>query len=74
MGKLTSLFCKHPDRHMPIMNCGYPLPCPYHTVVIEPPRVMVPIDRNVNSRQKKRLKETAEVLSEPQPKSKRGKK
>jgi len=27
--------CKQPDRHAPKLVCGYPLPCPHHTVVIE---------------------------------------
>jgi hypothetical protein len=26
--------CRHPDRDFPKMVCGYPLPCPYHTVII----------------------------------------
>ncbi len=28
-------FCTSPDRHVPKIKCGYPLPCPYHTVVAE---------------------------------------
>lgn len=27
-------FCNQPDREFPKMICGYPLPCPYHTIVI----------------------------------------
>jgi len=27
--------CRHPDRDEPRMMCGYPLPCPHHTVVID---------------------------------------
>lgn len=27
--------CKQPDRHEPKLVCGYPIPCPYHTIVIE---------------------------------------
>lgn len=26
--------CRHPDRHEPRLVCGYPLPCPHHTVTI----------------------------------------
>lgn len=26
--------CRHPDRDEPRMMCGYPLPCPHHTAVI----------------------------------------
>ncbi len=25
--------CNHPDRDNPRIECGYPLPCPYHTIV-----------------------------------------
>lgn len=28
-------FCQKPDRDVPKLICGYPLPCPYHTVTIE---------------------------------------
>ena len=27
--------CNQPDRHEPKLVCGYPLPCPHHTLVIE---------------------------------------
>jgi hypothetical protein len=27
--------CTQPDRDVPGMLCGYPLPCPYHTIVFE---------------------------------------
>lgn len=29
-------FCEKPDRDVPRIQCGYPLPCPHHTFVIEP--------------------------------------
>ncbi len=29
------LECKAPDRHEPKLTCGYPLPCPYHTAIID---------------------------------------
>ncbi len=29
-----TLTCKRPDRDFPKLTCGYPLPCPYHTVSI----------------------------------------
>jgi hypothetical protein len=25
-------FCSHPDKDCPGIKCGYPLPCPYHTI------------------------------------------
>lgn len=27
--------CKHPDRDVRGLLCGYPLPCPHHTLVLE---------------------------------------
>ena len=39
--------CKRPDRDVPGLICGYPLPCPYHTAIIDttvdPPTVTIPI-------------------------------
>ena len=29
------LTCRHPDRDEPKLMCGYPLPCPHHTVIID---------------------------------------
>lgn len=30
----ASRYCKQPDRDAPKMECGYPLPCPWHTAVV----------------------------------------
>ena len=27
--------CKQPDRDVPALVCGYPLPCPHHTAMID---------------------------------------
>lgn len=39
--------CRHPDRDNPKMLCGYPLPCPHHTVLVhagkDPPTVEIPV-------------------------------
>ena len=39
--------CLRPDRDVPGIICGYPLPCPHHTVTIDttsdPPELRVPI-------------------------------
>ncbi len=29
------LMCNRPDRDAPGLVCGYPLPCPYHTITID---------------------------------------
>ena len=36
--------CQRPDRHVPKLVCGYPLPCPHRTVVItaEPHSIPAP--------------------------------
>ena len=39
--------CERPDRDSPGIVCGHPLPCPYHTAVIElsgpVPTVTIPV-------------------------------
>jgi hypothetical protein len=39
--------CRHPDRDVPKFMCGYPLPCPWHTVIIDastdPATVTIPV-------------------------------
>ena len=30
-----TLTCKQPDRDVPRMMCGYPLPCPHHTLIAD---------------------------------------
>jgi hypothetical protein len=34
--------CKKPDKDFPKMVCGHPLPCPWHTVIIEDGVVTLP--------------------------------
>ena len=35
--------CQHPDRDMPKIKCGYPLPCPYHTAVVDTTKAKVTV-------------------------------
>ena len=28
--------CRHPDKDVPGLKCGHPLPCPWHTATIVP--------------------------------------
>ena len=43
----TQQSCQRPDRDAPGILCGHPLPCPYHTAVIdttgEVPTVTIPV-------------------------------
>jgi len=42
--------CGRPDRHEPRMTCGYPLPCPHHTVIVDvdAQTVSVPMGQGVS--------------------------
>jgi len=46
MAKNSEQYCQRPDRDVPGLMCGYPLPCPWHTVTIDttqnPPVLNVP--------------------------------
>jgi hypothetical protein len=46
--------CRHPDRDVPKLMCGFPLPCPWHTAIIHadrtPPTVEIAIARAVKRR------------------------
>lgn len=59
--------CTQPDRDVPGIECGYPLPCPWHTSTIdtttEPPEVRIPITVPDPARKAARLKKIAEVLA-----------
>ena len=60
--------CKRPDRHVATLICGYPLPCPWHTVVLdmtlEPPTLNEPVSANVSAKARRKLKEIANALCE----------
>jgi hypothetical protein len=63
-------YCKHPDRHVPEIVCGHPLPCPYHTVIIdetgEVPVISIPVTNAppINKKQLKIIKDIANVLKD----------
>jgi len=65
------LTCRHPDRDVPKIMCGYPLPCPWHTVIIDetvtPPTVTIPITSDAISRPSLReaIAEVAAALEKP---------
>lgn len=63
--------CNKPDREAPGIICGHPLPCPWHTVVIdttaEPvPMIQVPATAtpHVHRRQLNALKKIAMVIKD----------
>lgn len=66
--------CQQPDRDCPELVCGYPLPCPWHTVIIdstaEPPTLTVPVTSPPASNPKllKTLKEIARAITEEEAK------
>ncbi len=60
--------CRHPDRDVPKLMCGYPLPCPWHTVVIDttttPATITIPVTATEALVARERLGEIAEALTE----------
>ena len=57
--------CKHPDRDVPGIVCGYPLPCPYHTVIIDTEKetLTIPLKSDAGLRAKKRLEKIAKAFT-----------
>lgn len=55
-------FCKAPDRHEPKLVCGYPLPCPHHTVFV--------VIGEKKSKRSARGKEVRTLEARPDPKCK----
>ncbi len=62
------LTCKHPDKDCSRLLCGHPLPCPWHTAIIDttkkPPTVTIPITAEAAWKNKSRLSEIAETLED----------
>lgn len=67
MPKNTTPTCRHPDRHCPKMLCGYPLPCPHHTVVVDmgakPPTATFPLTSHA-IRHKDKIAKVMDALEE----------
>ncbi len=58
-------YCNHPDRHVPSIECGYPLPCPHHTVTIDVSsnRTIIPhLSRAAKAPIRNRVKELSRAL------------
>lgn len=63
--------CRHPDRDVPKLMCGYPLPCPHYTVIIDPAAgtVTIPIESDaLKSPVRERIGDTARALANKDPK------
>ena len=58
--------CQQPDRDVPGIKCGYPLPCPWHTATLRldttPPRVEIPITAEAAFKNRLRLGKIAVEL------------
>lgn len=60
--------CENPDRDCPRLKCGYPLPCPWHTAIIDetvrPSTVTIPVTAKAAQCASRRLNEIARVLED----------
>lgn len=61
-------YCNKPDRDVPTIKCGYPLPCPWHTIIIDitggKPIITIPDEANINKKQLKRITEIADAFKD----------
>lgn len=64
--------CQQPDRDAPKLKCGYPLPCPHHTVTVDltkkKPEITVPRERRMTASALKRVDIIAQRLINKEPK------
>ena len=66
MARQKGLFCKSPDRDVPGLKCGHPLPCPQHTAIVDISHdiaeLRIPITAKAALRGRHRLEDIAAVL------------
>lgn len=55
-------FCDQPDRDEPKIKCGYPIPCPFHTVLIDGDKITSPI--KLDSTAEEHIKQVMEFLKQ----------
>ena len=60
--KKDRMYCDQPDREFPKMKCGYPLPCPWHTIIIEKGAIKSPM--KLDEKTSKRVSDIADALRE----------
>lgn len=65
------LTCQRPDRDVQRLVCDYPLPCPFHTIIIDAtakpvPTVTIPATSNAMERAGSRLRQIAKAVAVPE--------
>jgi hypothetical protein len=69
--KNEKLICRHPDRHNPKLVCGYPLPCPFHTVIVTEKQLFDLVEKVktcIESTVFERIEEIELSITKPEPK------
>lgn len=70
---MSNQYCNKPDRDAikrnpnTKMECGYPLPCPYHTIVIdltESPTTTIPPNNKLDKTTREHVSEIVNALKE----------
>ena len=62
--------CTKPDRDCPELVCGYPLPCPWHTVTVDttsdPATITIPVTarKQMDRDRLEKLKDIARAIKE----------
>ena len=66
MTSKQTLTCRQPDRDCAGLVCGYPLPCPWHTAIInlssEPAKLEIPLTATAALGHRGKLEQIADVL------------
>jgi hypothetical protein len=60
--KKTVLTCRAPDRDVPKIVCGYPLPCPHHTAIVDVATDEVAIPVRIGAKAAVRVLEIADAM------------
>ena len=62
-----TLTCQQADHDVPGLVCGFPLPCPYHTAIIDtepdPPTVEVPVTATAAKRHIRKLSDIGKAVN-----------
>lgn len=59
---LTDAMCEKPDRDAPKLRCGYPLPCPWHTMIVSETAIYEPEGLNLSPRTRRRVLTAADAI------------